>query len=138
MDAFVQGLKRTAEANGDINTVWRYARALERIISDGCSDLRLWQIMGHDGDVRPIYYCVARDEAGVRAQFEETLTNINSWGRVLWDHVFEDYAGPVDGWQQPLHLLVSHNTQLPLACIPGGANILTISKIKLNEIFEFC
>ena len=104
MDAFIQSLKRAAQASGDTNAVWRYVNALERIISNECSDLKLWQIMGHDGDVRPIYYCIARDETGVRAQFEETLVNSNSWGRVLWDHVFEDYAGPVDGWEQPLHL----------------------------------
>ena len=93
MDAFVQGLKRAAQTSGDASAIWRYAWALERIISEECSDLKLWQIMGHDGDVRPLYYCVARDEAGVRSQFEETLANTNSWGRVLWDHVFEDYAG---------------------------------------------
>ena len=138
MDAFVQGLKRAAQTSGDASAIWRYARALERIISEECSDLKVWQIKGHDGDVRPLYYCVARDEAGVRSQFEETLANTNSWGRVLWDHVFEDYAGPVDGWQQPLHLLIDPAIELPLSSIPGSANVLTINEITLNHIFDFC
>ena len=137
MDSQLQLLKRQAQSDGSPEAIWRYTSALERLNGSAESDLKLYQVMGHEGGIRPLFHCIAVDEQAARLQFDQAVQQ-QGWGRVLWDHVFESCAGPVDGWDQPLHLLVSVHDQLPLQHIPKRANILTVQEVKLNTIIEFC
>ena len=137
MDILLRQLKRKAQASSSLVDVWHYATALERLQITGESDLKLYQVVGHEGGTRPLFHCIAVDVNSARAQFDMAVKE-QKWGKVLWDHVFEDYAGPVDGWQQPINILVDENQTLPIKNVPKRANFLVISEVSLNKIEEFC
>jgi len=140
MDAALQLLKRQARASRDFESAWRYAHALERLVGskDENSDLKLYQIMGDcgTGQRRCLFHCISSNEDGARRQFEVALKNDPSWGSVHWDFRFEDYDGPVEGVDQPFHLL--SDEQLPIEHLSKYDTFLLITEVKLNTIEEFC
>ena len=139
MDAKLQLLKRQAQT-GDSEATWQYINALERLVRAENEDagLKLYQVFGYGEKFRVIFHCIAPDETSVRKQFEMALESQPSWGAVHWDFQFEDYAGPVDGVEQPFHLLRADGWPSPITELSRSDNILNIDEIKLNTIREFC
>jgi hypothetical protein len=139
VDAKLRLLKRQAQASGDAELIWQYAHALERMAGSEDEDigLKVYQIFGHSEKFRVVFHCIAPDETSVRKQFEMALEKQPSWGSVHWDFQFEEYAGPVDGWDQPFHILRTDGG-LPIVELSRYDNVLRIEEVKLNTLREFC
>jgi hypothetical protein len=140
MDAKLQLLKRQAKASGDPQLIWQYARALERLVGSKEEDdqeLKVFQVSGFCQKFRVMFHCIAPDETSVRKQFEMALEKQPTWGSVHWDFQFDDYAGPVDGWEQPFHVL-RIDGGLPIVELSRYDNVLRIEEVNLNTLREFC